>query len=215
MLCGIILLFFSCESTVKSQMTPIVYNTTAKEELSPLQLEATPNYPVAAGQSVSLHCSALTTPASVTWSWQRLKNQTWEEVGTGRELTLTEPEQSGSYRCLAEALLSPTLKSPNHNVFIISMRATVGENLGIAAFVLSLLALIISLTVLGLGWQRLGDRLTVSDTTVKGPEMQSKGDLPQTDDDGDVYINYTSTNQAYTDLDPTNVTGDNMYSDLS
>eukprot|EP00064_Thunnus_orientalis_P003379 superscaffoldBa00000273_g3388 len=103
------LLFFFCEST---------------ENLSPLQLVATPDYPVAEGQRVTMHCSAFTMPASVSWSWQRLENQTWQQVATGRDLTLTEPEQSGLYRCHAESRLSQTSMSPTHNVYIISIRAT-------------------------------------------------------------------------------------------
>lgn len=45
----------------------------------------------------------------------------------------------------------------------------VGENLGIAAIVLSLMALIINFGILfWLGWQRFGDTLTTSDTAAKG-----------------------------------------------
>lgn len=48
---------------------------------------------------------------------------------------------------------------------------TVGENLGIAAFVLSLLALIINLAILlWLTAQRPGDTLTISNTAAKGKE---------------------------------------------
>ncbi|XP_044023070.1 uncharacterized protein LOC122861989 isoform X2 [Siniperca chuatsi] len=189
-----------------------------EEKLSPLQLEATPGYPVAAGQSVHLHCSAFTMPDSVTWSWQHRKNETWREVGSGRTLILTEPKQSGHYRCCAKSQFQQSV-SPIHAVYIISMGATVGENLGIAAFVLSLLALIINLAILfWLGWHRLGDTLTTSNTAAKGfpgPQKSPKEGLPQSDSDGDVYMNYTSTNQVYTDLDPTNMKDDNVYSGLS
>ncbi|XP_078133639.1 uncharacterized protein LOC144535194 [Sander vitreus] len=94
--------------------------------------------------------------------------------------------------------------------------AEVGEHLGIAAFVLSLLALSINLAILfWLGWQRFGTTLNIN-TAAKGfpgPEKSPKGDLPQTESDGDVYMNYTS--QAYCDWDPTIVSGDNVYSSLS
>ncbi|KAM9341534.1 uncharacterized protein ABDE67_015186 [Symphorus nematophorus] len=182
-------------------------------------LVATPDYPVAAGQKVHLHCFASTIPNYVNWTWQQLDlNQTWKVVHSGMNLTLTKPEQSGTYRCHAMARLSESV-SATHMVYIISMHATVGEKLGIAAFVLSFLALIICLaTLFWLGWQRLGDTLTTSNTTAKGfpgPEKSPKGGLPKTDCEADVYMNYTSTNQAYTDLDPTNMTADNVYSCLS
>ncbi|XP_070699006.1 uncharacterized protein [Pempheris klunzingeri] len=228
MLLNFFLWLFLCESTVKCfsptspTFSPEISNATVakEEELSPLQLVATPDYPVAAGQSVNLHCSsAFTMPEHVSWSWQHLENQTWKEVGTGRDLTLTEPEQSGLYRCFAKSQLSMGRESRNHTVYIISMPTTVSNNLGIAALVFSLLALIINFAVVfWLGWQRLNDMSTISNTAAKGfpgPEKSPKGSFPQTDGDGDVYMNYTSTNQAYTDLNPTNVTGDNAYSSLS
>ncbi|XP_031166062.1 uncharacterized protein LOC116057642 [Sander lucioperca] len=220
------LLFFLCKSKGTSTTTtmPItnvtslnISNTTAAEEkLYSLQLVATPDYPVAAGQKVDLHCTAFTIPVSIKWSLQRLKNQTWQDVGTDRDMmTLTKPEQSGLYRCRSETSSSQeSVVSANHTVYIISVNATVGECLGIAAFVLSLLALSINLAILfWLGWQRLGTTLTIN-TAAKGfpgPEKSPKGGLPQTESDGDVYMNYTS--QAYCDLDPTTV--DNVYSSLS
>ncbi|XP_039642631.1 uncharacterized protein LOC120549649 isoform X2 [Perca fluviatilis] len=190
--------------------------TTAAEEKL-LQLVATPDYPVAAGQKVDLHCSAFTTTVSVKWSWQHLKNQTWQDVGTDRNMmTLTKPEQSGLYRCRSESNFSLESVSSNHTVYIVSVNATVGEYLGIAAFVLSLLALSINFAILfWLGWQRFGATLTIN-TAAKGfpgPEKSPKGGLPQTESDGDVYMNYTS--QAYCDLDPTTVSVDNVYSSLS
>lgn len=40
--------------------------------------------------------------------------------------------------------------------------------------------------------------------------------LPQTSDaDVDVYMNYTSSTQPYTDLNPSNLTGEDFYSSLS
>lgn len=45
--------------------------------------------------------------------------------------------------------------------------------------------------------------------------LLTRGVVPPADGDGDVYMNETSTNQAYTDLDPINMTMDNVYSSLS
>lgn len=91
--------------------------------LCPLQLEAVPDYPVAAGQRVDLHCPSFSTTFSVTWSWQRLQNETWTAVASGQDLTLTEPEQSGRYRCLARWGLSQERESTQHAVLIVSMPA--------------------------------------------------------------------------------------------
>ena len=93
------------------------------EELSALQLIAEPDYPVAAGQRVHLHCKASTMPRVVSWSWQRWENQTWQKVGNGRDLTLTEPDQSGQYRCFANSS-SFQEESPEHKVYIVSTHAT-------------------------------------------------------------------------------------------
>ncbi|XP_035466335.1 uncharacterized protein LOC118286194 isoform X1 [Scophthalmus maximus] len=228
MLLAIFLLFLSSESTVKCQTTPQPSHSTTwttvtnvagfTEKLSPLQLVATPFYPVVAGQTVNLHCSALTTPASVIWSWQRLENLAWREVGRVNNLTLTEPWQSGPYRCSAETRFSQSV-SYTITVLIIATQPTVGEKIGIAALVLSLLALIVALTILCLlVWQRFGDTRATCNTAAKaspGPGKAPKGCLPQTQCHGDVYMNYTSTNQAYSDLDPTNRTEDSVYSSLS
>lgn len=89
---------------------------------SSVELLATPDYPVAAGQRVSLHCSASYSPASTVWIWERHENQTWQEVGSGTDLILTEPEQSGEYRC--RAMRSIFVTSNSHTVYIVSMHAT-------------------------------------------------------------------------------------------
>ncbi|XP_075964779.1 uncharacterized protein LOC142968684 isoform X2 [Anarhichas minor] len=223
------LLWCLCESTVTFQTTTWTTTTStntapAVEDRTPhpfsssgklsLQLVAIPDYPVAAGQRVNLLCNAFNMKVSVK-SWEHLENQTWRVVGNGGELTLTKPEQSGLYRCRAESQFSQ-----NHTVFIISMHTTaVSENLGIAALFFSLLALIIAFAILfWLGWHRLGATSTTSNIAAKGfpgPEQSPKGGLPHTESDGDVYINYTNTSQDYTDLDPTDVTEDNVYSSLS
>ncbi|XP_061599740.1 uncharacterized protein LOC133462489 [Cololabis saira] len=204
-------------STRFTSLTEI--SMTTKEKLPLLQLVATPDNPVAAGQTVRLHCSASPMSAFATWSWQRLQNQTWKEVAVGRELILTEPQQSGVYRCHAESGFSQGSVSQNHTVLIVSMKATVAEKLGIAAFVLSLVVLIsIIAGLLWLGCQSVGATATPSSDRVKGvaaPEVTSKGGFPQVNCDGDVYINYTSNNHAYTDLDPTSKPADNVYSSLS
>ncbi|XP_056282639.1 uncharacterized protein LOC130201593 isoform X2 [Pseudoliparis swirei] len=202
------LLLYLCESS-----DPPPHPSSSPETLS-LQLEAIPDYPVAEGQRVNLHCKASTMPGSAQWSWQRLRNHTWHEMKTGGDLTLTEPEQSGLYRCRAERQFSQ-----NHAVYITSMQTTVSEYFGIAAFVLSLLALIIiSAHLFWLSYQRLDATLTTPNIAAQGfpgPEKSPKGGLPHTECGGDVYMNYTNTSQAYTDLDPTNMTREDLYSSLS
>lgn len=90
---------------------------------SSVQLLATPDYPVAAGQRVSLHCSASHIRASIIWTWQREVNQSWQTVGNGTDLILTEPEQSGLYRCCGMRWMS-LVASNSHAVYIVSMHAT-------------------------------------------------------------------------------------------
>lgn len=108
-----------------SLLPPSIILDSSPDKLSPLQLVATPDYPVAAGQEVHLHCSAFNMPI-VTWSWQHLENQTWLEVGIGTDLTLTKPEQSGLYHCSAETKSLQKSVSPNHTVYIVSMPAATG-----------------------------------------------------------------------------------------
>lgn len=45
--------------------------------------------------------------------------------------------------------------------------------------------------------------------------LLTRGGLPNYDNEGEVYMNYTGTNPAYTDLDPTRMTADNLYASLS
>lgn len=229
MLCCFFLLLFLCEGTVEFPTTFSSSSTTHREvptalmttekKLSSLQLVASPDYPVAAGQPVHLHCSASSVPKSVIWSWQHLENQTWLDVGNGKDLTLSQPEQSGLYRCGARRLHSTLKVSRNHTVFIIPKQQTVGVGLGIAAFVLVLLVLIANLAVLSwVSWKHCGGKLNTSITSAKGfpgPEKTPKGGLQQAEADGDVYMNYTSTNQAYSDLDPSSMNDNNVYSSLS
>ncbi|XP_047466127.1 uncharacterized protein LOC125023135 [Mugil cephalus] len=221
---GFILLISLCVIKVNSSTTSPTASTTTtlvttSGTLLP-ELVVMPNYPAAIGQRVTLRCSDPLSREPILWSWEHLQNDIWEKVGSGRNLTLTEPKQSGLYRCCAELSSSQKAMSQSQVVYIIpTTKAIVGENLGIAAFVLSLLALSIVLALFFLlGWHRLRDTLTTSSPEAKGfpgPEVASKGALPHADSDAtDVYMNYTTTNQAYTDLDPANMTEDNVYSSL-
>ncbi|XP_067336636.1 uncharacterized protein [Channa argus] len=198
MVLGLFFLFL-CEST---------------ETLTNVTVEAKPDYPVAEGQTVNLHCSSVNVSVNVSYSWECLKNQTWKLVSNSTDLSLTKPNESGIYRCSAR-YQSTLIVSSNHTVYIVAILPT--DKLGIPAFVISLLSLIISLAIVSwLGWQAHSVPLPISTTTAKdfpGPEKVSKGGFPQIQGDGDEYINYSRTNQAYSDLDPTSM--NNVYSTLS
>ncbi|XP_005925697.1 uncharacterized protein LOC102296987 [Haplochromis burtoni] len=217
MLPVLFLLFISFEGTAQNQtLSSPTAPVTHKETFPPLWVVATPDYPVAAGQKVSLYCSSSIISVTGTWSWVRLRNQTWEKEGNSRELILTKPEQSGEYRCCSSVV---NCANQTYTVYIISTQTTVGENLGITAFVFSLLILIIiiiaAVIFFWLGFQRTSGTVTTSSTPavkdVPGPEITPTGDLPQPDTD--VYINYTS--QGYADVEPANVTWEGVYSSLS
>lgn len=111
--------------TVSRFCLSLVFNPSPSfsPEILRLQLKAVPDYPVAAGQRVNLHCKSFNTTSSVTWSWQRLQNESWTAVASGQDLTLTKPEQSGRYRCLARWGLSQQRESTQHAVVIVSMPA--------------------------------------------------------------------------------------------
>lgn len=87
-------------------------------------LVATPDYPVAAGQTVQLQCSAepLSPNASPSYVWQRLENDTWVAVSNGSDVTLAEPNQSGLYSCFDTR--SRESVSQNHTVFIVAIPPT-------------------------------------------------------------------------------------------
>ncbi|XP_024129928.1 uncharacterized protein LOC112147627 isoform X2 [Oryzias melastigma] len=218
MLLHILFIVFLFLNSIKSQKnTTGIFQTTetvttAKEIQPGVQLLASPDYPVSEGQRVQLQCKLLSgSTVSVDWTWQVLKGQTWKEVDSDGELILTKPEQSGVYRCLAGSNWSQ-----NHTVSIVAIRASMGEVLGIAAFVLSLLVLITIIAgLLLVVWQRIGSPKTPSSPAVKekdpGPKFEPKGDFPTEDGDGD-YMNYTGKNSAYTDLDPSSLSADNEYS---
>ncbi|XP_029983265.1 uncharacterized protein LOC115414184 isoform X1 [Sphaeramia orbicularis] len=223
MLLRVCLVFLLHVVTVNPYSTFRPYYSTILHTVLPrpenVQLLAIPDYPVAEGQRVDMHCTADDEYVVSNWTWDRMNdNGTVTTVGRSKDLTLTEPEQSGQYRCSAGNLRG-FLPSSVHTVYIVSIQAKASENLGIAGFVLSLLALIINLAVvLWLVWQKLYSTLTVSQTSTTGPSKpvtEPKEGFQQDGADRDVYMNYTSSNQAYSDLDPKNMTDDNLYSSLS
>ncbi|KAK5857551.1 hypothetical protein PBY51_010790 [Eleginops maclovinus] len=222
------LLLFLCESTVQFTSTGWQTTTTARttslETSTPmttevripaLQLVAKPGYPVTEGQRVQLYCGPSTIPDSVKWSWELLGDKSSKVVGNSSDLTLTKPEQSGRYQCVAQNTVS-IRRSSEHIVYIISTHTTVAEQLGIAAFFFSLVALISIFAIFfWLGFQRHVATQTTSNTAAKGfpgPDKSPKGGIPPAESGGDVYMNYTGND--YSDLDLNNVTG-NDYSSLS
>lgn len=100
---------------------PVISALSFTETFPPLWVVATPDYPVAAGQKVSLYCSSSIISVTGTWSWVRLRNQTWEKEGNSRELILTKPEQSGEYRCCSSVV---NCANQTHTVYIISTQTT-------------------------------------------------------------------------------------------
>ncbi|XP_051941394.1 uncharacterized protein LOC127614230 [Hippocampus zosterae] len=181
-----------------------------------LQLTATPDYPVAVGQEVSLRCCAQSSHTFDNWSWQRQEQERWQEVAKGYTLTLSKPQESGLYRCFAQRNLTESV-SPSHAVLIISIHAI--ANVGITALVLSLLALVMNIAVMfWLGWQRLRGEESPANMETKGFPKAGKKDEKrgpaQAENEGHVYMNYSSTNLTYTELDPTGVTANNAYSVL-
>ncbi|XP_029973541.1 uncharacterized protein LOC115407302 isoform X2 [Salarias fasciatus] len=190
---------------------------TTKVAISSVLLEATPDYPVVAGQKVSLHCRAAPKPANVTWSWRRWGNDLHDQSSS--ELVLTEPGQSGEYSCHVSILGGQTRGSNTHTVIIISIQTTVGERLGIVAFILSIVTFIITLGILfWMFWKRFDQKDTSSSPAAKsftGPGTTTKGGLPDMGIESDVYMNYTNSNPAYSDLDPNSMADDSVYSSLS
>lgn len=87
-------------------------------------LVATPDYPVAAGLTVELSCQTIIPSQNIIWSRSLLQNESWENVGSGKVLLLTEPKQTGTYRC--EILNIGKCVSQNHNVYIVSI-STAGQ----------------------------------------------------------------------------------------
>ncbi|XP_034015498.1 uncharacterized protein LOC117500822 isoform X2 [Thalassophryne amazonica] len=201
-------------STSASASTATPPPTTEVMEDPPLlQLVAIPMYPVVVGQRVDMHCNSSVVSMHVKWTWHKLENAAWREVGQGRDLTLTKPEESGQYRCHAQNDKHATQlsMSPNHTVYIIPIPETVGEKLGKAAFALSLLDLIILLAGLFyLLWTKVYEGQTTSQIPgSKEGELPPKDSRKTVECDG-VYMNY---NESYTDLDPFSM-AENEYSTL-
>ncbi|CAB1461113.1 unnamed protein product [Pleuronectes platessa] len=159
--------------------------------------------------------------AFVTWQWlsSSLPNMLlvffllfFSSVSTVKSQSTNLPESTTQF-------ISTTAKETSPPPSIIPTQPAETGNLGMPGFVLALLALIVSLSVLcWLGWERLRGTQPPSNTAAKGfpaPVKAQKGGLPPAQGDGDVYMNYTSPNQDYSNLDPVNMTGDNMYSSLS
>lgn len=116
--------------TTYDNMTSTPTSNTTTVTLPPvkLYLSAIPDYPVSEGQTVALHCREIPVPDKVIWKWKKLDvtgdNDTWTEVGSGPELSLTRPEQSGQYRCWAQSLSTEFNESNVHTVYIVSVHTT-------------------------------------------------------------------------------------------
>uniref|UniRef100_A0A1A8RKV2 Adhesion molecule with Ig-like domain 3 n=1 Tax=Nothobranchius rachovii TaxID=451742 RepID=A0A1A8RKV2_9TELE len=220
MLLGFFLPFCVCGSTAKDLASSSPPNTTEATEKLILQAMAVPDYPVASGQKVQLSCRSAFSLNPVLWNWSHLQNNTWKKVIDGKELTLSKPEDSGLYRCYAETKFQKSV-SQNLTVFIISVPRQTNEDLGEAALVLSILNLIFLIAAfLWFMSQKFCHQRTTSSTSKKveataRPTAVPNVCKPPADPDGDVYMNYTGPNPAYTDLNPANMAGDNLYSSLS
>ncbi|XP_041704351.1 peroxidasin-like protein [Coregonus clupeaformis] len=217
---------------------------TVVERLSNVSVSSTPKDLVTMeGQSVTLYCQATSHPPSVVWSWSRLDEQGgWQEVGIGRELTLRLARESGQYFCQAHSkilVLTQQQKSPFHTVCILYFPMTgnllIHHNIhldshivyaGVAGLVLVLLSWVLLLLVLLWFWrQRAKERagqetLAINSAPAKGftgPAKPPKGrsqPQAQAGDEGEIYMNCGETNQAYSDLCPAYMTGDDTYATL-
>lgn len=201
--------------------TPTSNTTTVTLPPVKLYLSAIPDYPVSEGQTVALHCREIPVPDKVIWKWKKLDvtgdNDTWTEVGSGPELSLTRPEQSGQYRCWAQSLSTEFNESNVHTVYIVSVHTTAVDHLGIAGFVFSLLAFILNLAVVfWLLWQRFSATPTLPSTTKDHSITNKAMDVArQAESEQDMYMNYTCTDEDYTDLNPSTSNENSVYSSLS
>ncbi|XP_024916085.1 uncharacterized protein LOC107988680 isoform X2 [Cynoglossus semilaevis] len=156
-----LLVFISESSGFYTSWSPATVSliTTPSVDLRPLQVEAVPDYPVTAGQTVTLFCSSVN-----SYIWQHLVNLNWQDVGQDGNLTLTQPQQSGLYRCRART--TSLHISRNLTVNIEPTVNTVKKDLAEPAFVLSLLGFVISLGIVGwLLWGKFSNYISTSTKT--------------------------------------------------
>ncbi|KAM9432322.1 Fc receptor-like protein 5 isoform 2-T2 [Salvelinus alpinus] len=204
-------------------------NLTVVERLSNVWVSSTPKDLVSMeGQSVTLYCQAISHPPAVLWSWIRLDEQGGrQEVGIGRELTLSMASESGHYICQAYSnflALMQQQQSPSHTVYIVYFPMTGSVYAGVAGLVLVLLAgVLLPLLLLWLWRQQAKERAgqkTLATTSAPakgftGPAKAPKGrSQAQAGDEGEVYMNCGETNQAYSDLCPAYMTRDDTYATL-
>ncbi|XP_077476340.1 uncharacterized protein LOC144089405 [Stigmatopora argus] len=204
-----------CYICCTAEAQTLIYNISSVPHL-----EVTPDNPVTTGQNVILNCTLPSWLDNCTSYLERKEEEIWNVVIEGTNLTLSEPQQSGIYRCLAQ-MNQYRWYSRSHAVYIVCINPLVNsqDNVGIGALALSLLAVVMNMTtVFWLCWQRARDKGGVANTGAKGLQRSGKdttGGLPQLENAGQVYMNYSNTNLTYTDLDPTRMNSDSTYSVLS
>lgn len=89
-----------------------------------VQAVVSPEYPVAAGLTVKLHCSVETNMPQVSWNWVYLTKTGWQNVGNTMDLSLTEPNQTGTYCCYASATGIKQKSSNTVTAYIVAMQPT-------------------------------------------------------------------------------------------
>lgn len=221
---------YICSPEPSETLSSQVINLIVVERLSQLRLVATPSQPVVMeGQRVVLHCQASTYPPAANWSWYHMSVLNVQmNMSPGRDLVISRPEESGLYNCRAHSLvlgISQTQSSPYHLIYVVPMTGpAVVDDLGVAGFGLSLLVCLILLAaLLWFAWGRCGARclalqqVTSSSAKAKGltaSKMAPSDGLPHAESQGD-YMNFTTTNLAYAELEPNSRTRNDVYSSLS